>query len=187
MEINNISNNLNNMEKIPFFVYGTLMKNFKNHKHIFKNLKDIQIKKAELEQATLYHFEMGFPGVYKSNILNQEKNETVKGELIFLDKVKEEAYNKLIQNLDFLEGFTEEKKPDFDYFRELTQVKVFVNEGSSAKFEFIEAWVYWCNLDLNFYKNIKIENGDWRKFMEDEDNLNLYGAKEDDSGPPKFD
>jgi len=177
----NTNNNSNNKMKknIPFFVYGTLMKNFRNHNHVFKIIKNIEIKKAELEQASLYHFEIGFPGAYASKGINQ----TIKGELIFLDKINEETYDNLIHNLDYLEGFTEEKKPDFDYVRELTQIKV-SNEGRSDSY-FIEAWVYWCKLDLNVYENFKIEDGDWRKFMENKSNFDLLSIKEDDSGPPK--
>ena len=80
------SDNFCNMKNIPFFVYGTLMKNFSNHYHIFKNITNMEIKKGELEQACLYHFDMGFPGVYEL----KEENKTVKGELIFLNKINEE-------------------------------------------------------------------------------------------------
>lgn len=169
----NISSNTNKMNHTPFFVYGTLMKNFRNHNHIFKNISILDVIKGELEGAKLFHFDMGFPGIYESN----NKNDNIKGELILLNELVEENYNLVMKKLDYLEGFTTDKKPNYDYIRKKSKIKI-----SQPESEFIEAWVYWCNLDLKKYENFEIEDGDWRKFMENENNRNLFNLKEDNSG-----
>jgi len=175
-----LSSNSKNSIQLPFFVYGTLMQNFRNHNHMFKNFKFLKIQEAVLEYVSLYHFEMGFPGVYES----ENKGDVVKGELISLDKIEKFMYENLVKNLDYLEGFIEEKKPDYDYLRKVCKVRVIKEDMSS---EYIDAWVYFCNLDLNIYPNKKVECGDWKKFMHKERIKNGNDKIiEDDSGPAKY-
>jgi gamma-glutamylcyclotransferase (GGCT)/AIG2-like uncharacterized protein YtfP len=151
-------------KNIPIFVYGSLLKNFWNYKHIFGEFGDLTIIKCEIENAILYHFDLGYPGIYEST----NKKDTVKGELIILDNFEKDKYDKIIKNLDYLEEFNEEEDNSNNfYIRKLSKIKII---GNNKKIKFIDAWVFWCNMDIKEYNSIKIENGDWREFMKNQIN-----------------
>ena len=79
------------MERLPFFVYGTLRKMFHNHGFIVNAFKDVE--DAEIK-GTLT-FEGGLPWVYRDN------DAVVKGELYTMS---DHVYEDVLRVLDRLEG-----------------------------------------------------------------------------------
>ncbi|OQS00614.1 hypothetical protein ACHHYP_03270 [Achlya hypogyna] len=138
--------------RLPFFVYGTLMKGFRNfEKHIrhFRSLRFLH-DRAYVAHADLYHFDMGYPGLYAS----ASDGRNVYGELLTVDDATE--YDQLLADLDALEEYFGPHDPNNEYDR--VQVRVFPEDASP-----LDAWVYYCKIPLDKAKE-RVESGDWRAY-----------------------
>ncbi|KDO30956.1 hypothetical protein SPRG_04144 [Saprolegnia parasitica CBS 223.65] len=138
--------------RLPFFVYGTLMKGFRNYdKHVrgFSSLRFLH-DRAYVEGAALYHFAYGYPGLYASS-----SADCVYGELLTADDPIE--YDQLLADLDALEEYFGPNDPSNEYDR--VRVQVHPTDGGP-----IDAWVYYCKIPLEKAKE-RVASGDWRAYM----------------------
>lgn len=126
------------------FVYGTLLKSFRNHERYLKGrIHRITPGKTH---GLLYHLPEGYPALIKGN-------EIIRGEIV--EPVDEE----LLKSLDWLEGFDEGRRNNL-YERYVR--KVFTDEG-----EEMNCWIYFYTNEKYARENgIPVPGGDWRKFME---------------------
>lgn len=133
------------MTKLPFFVYGSLLEGLYNHERILKG------QVTSINKATLEDHEMYSVGQYPAII---EGKGTIQGELV---EVKDFESN--IVRLDMLEGYYEDKPEASMYIREVKTVTL--EDGTK-----VEAYVYIWNRPL---PRVKVESGDWKKFINGED------------------
>lgn len=109
-------------EKIPLFVYGTLLTNYSNWSWALAPQKGVP---AKLQFARMYHLG-GFPGIKHS--LRDE--EVVIGELFYITREQ-------LEQIDRLEGYRSSAPEQSFYRREL----VTLMDGS-------EAYTYFYNRDV---------------------------------------
>lgn len=133
------------MNKLPFFVYGTLMSGLYNHRVISGYAESIV--EATLKNAQMYAIPGAFPYVVKS------ENGEVKGELIY---AKEHLYEDALASCDMLEGYIEGHNDCF-YNRE--KVIVTTSEG-----EEVEAWTYYAGTVAGYKAKI-VEDGNYKNFL----------------------
>ena len=159
------------MERIPIFVYGTLVpKNgFSNFQKVLGSRVDLfppgtdlssksddayTVAKAEFWR--IYHLE-GFPGCKKSS----ESTDVVTGALVWPSGTDEE-YQATILEADRLEKFNGEMgHTSNEYQRVETDTKTI--DGQTIK-----AYIYECLLDTS--KAEQVKHGNWPQFMK-ENNL----------------
>ena len=123
------------MERLPFFVYGTLRKMFHNHGFIINAFKDVE----DAEINGILTFENGLPWVYSPDC----EGLTVKGELYTMS---DHIYDDVLRVLDRLEGH-----PTM-----YTRTEVETLEGNKC-------WCYIAN--GSFSRHDVIESGDFAEFM----------------------
>lgn len=126
------------------FVYGTLMKNFRNYKRYLEGrISRITPGKT---YGLLYHLPEGYPALL-------EGNEIVEGEII------EPVDKKLLKALDRLEDYVEGRSSNL-YERKIREI--LTEDG-----EKVTCWIY-IYTDERYAKEngILIPDGNWRKFME---------------------
>lgn len=128
----------------PFFVYGTLMTGYGNHRVVMDYVKDI--KEATVKGFDIYPYG-GFPFV-------KPGNSVVMGQLIY---VNDDDYQAALQNCDWLEGYTEGRSGNM-YERET--VTVTTEDGKE-----VEAWIY-VGHSFDSSKKEKIESGSWRDYTD---------------------
>ncbi|OQR96822.1 hypothetical protein THRCLA_21979 [Thraustotheca clavata] len=116
------------MTSVPFFVYGTLMKGFRNYEKHVSHYKSLRFIKSTwyVKNAQLYHFPQGYPGMYPS-----QDGGKVYGEVLTVDDPAE--YAQLLSDLDALEEYFGPNDLSNEYDR--VQIQVFDQESNA-----INAW-----------------------------------------------
>mgnify|MGYP003977394671 CR=1 FL=1 len=96
----------------PFFVYGTLLRNFRNYNTFLKPKEHaIRITAGSVKGFHLVHFNEGYPGMFLNS---KNQNTTVAGEIIYpKDK---ETYEDLQKKLDHLEGYDPNDDPENNFY-----------------------------------------------------------------------
>ena len=139
---NELKNNKIHLNKV--FVYGTLMENFWNHKRYLEGRIN-RITPGKI-QGLLYHLPEGYPALIPGDGI-------VKGEII------EPVDEKLLKSLDRLEDYREGRSNNL-YVREIKNI--LTEDGKN-----MTCWVYIYTDERYARENgILVQNGDWRKFME---------------------
>ena len=129
------------MEKLPFFVYGTLIPDQPNY-YLWKD-SIVDTKNGLIQNYQL--FDMG----YYPMIVKSEGN-NVYGMLMY---IKNEDYDKIIKIIDNLEGYDSENHGSSAYNREMCDVEL--ESGEVEK-----AWFYLGNIKyIQSEKNV--ESGNW--------------------------
>ena len=126
------------------FVYGTLMRNFSNHKRYLEGrINRITSGKTH---GLLYHLPEGYPALLPGE-------GTVEGEII------EPVDEKLLRSLDWLEDYDERRSSNL-YIREIKDI--FTEDGKE-----LPCWVY-IYADEKYAKEngFLVLDGNWKKFME---------------------
>ena len=86
-------------DQLPFFLYGTLMTGFRNHKSVVRG-RHTSCRPAKLSGAVIFAYEAGFPGMYPASP-EDDLNSFVCGQLLtFSPKV----YASVMRDMDALEG-----------------------------------------------------------------------------------
>ena len=133
------------MERLPFFVYGTLIPDQPNYylwKDSIINTKNGLIKDYQL-------FDMGhYPMIVESN------GDTVHGMLIY---IKNEDYDKITKIIDNLEGYNPEKHGSSAYNREIHDIEL---ENRESK----KAWIYIGSKEY-INEESTVEGGNWVKHI----------------------
>ncbi len=136
------------------FVYGTLMKGFRNYKKYLKG-KVITREPARVK-GRLYHLKnKDYPGLI-------EGNDYINGELITI-----KDFSETIIRLDNLEGFYSTNKSHNEYNRILTDVEKIETA------ELVKAFLYQYNCQDKKEleeKNDYIPCGNWREYLKDREN-----------------
>ena len=136
-----------------FFVYGSLMKRYKNfNRFLRKKVKNIQLAYC---QGFLYHLPIGFPGL----ITLDDCQDLVVGELMsFGNPVK------VMRALDQLEGYYPDNSRKSVYIRKKLPIIVEV-DAENQEFEERDAWVYTYPLEHmtpEHQKEYFISCGNWK-------------------------
>ena len=133
------------MEKLPFFVYGTLIPDQPNYylwKDSIVSTKDGLIKNYQL-------FDMGhYPMIVES------EGNNVYGMLMY---VKNEDYTKVTKIIDNLEGYNPENHGSSAYNREMRDIEL--EDGKIEK-----AWIYIGSKEYVNEEN-KVKDGNWVKHI----------------------
>ena len=133
------------MNRLPFFVYGTLIPDQPNYylwKDSIVSTKDGLIKNYQL-------FDMGhYPMIVES------KGNNVYGMLMY---VKNEDYTKVTKIIDNLEGYNPENHGSSAYNRELRDIEL--EDGEIEK-----AWIYIGSKEYVNEEN-KVKDGNWVKHI----------------------
>ena len=130
------------------------MQGYHNHKQTFKGLKVSSILKAYVHNAKLYHFEAGYPGLYKSDNVHHR----VFGEWIEFgstDDVEQALYRT-----DCLEEYFGPGDPRNLYERE--SIQVHFQDSSAPKL----GWIYVCRADPPRDNQTLPNPANWSEFME---------------------
>lgn len=135
------------MEQLPFFVYGTLRNGFHNYEWALKGNTTYEFD-AKLEGYEMYSAGP-FPFIVHGGVWS------VKGELMGID---EDRYDKVMSQLDHLEGYNP-NHPERSHYKRL-EVMVSIEGGLPVR-----AWTYIYNRPTNGMQ--KIRSGDWAKFYEE--------------------
>lgn len=133
------------MERLPFFVYGTLIPDQPNYylwKDSIADTKNGIIKNHQL-------FDMG----HYPMILQSEGN-NVHGMLMY---VNDEDYEKITKIIDNLEGYNPENHGNSAYNREMRDIEL--KNGESEK-----AWIYIGSKEYVKEEN-GVNNGNWVKHI----------------------
>ena len=133
------------MNRLPFFVYGTLIPDQPNYylwKDSIVSTKDGLIKNYQL-------FDMGhYPMIVES------KGNNVYGMLMY---VKNEDYSKVTKVIDNLEGYNPENHGSSVYNREMRDIQL---EGGEIE----KAWIYIGSKEYVNEEN-KVKGGNWVKHI----------------------
>jgi gamma-glutamylcyclotransferase (GGCT)/AIG2-like uncharacterized protein YtfP len=133
------------MERLPFFVYGTLIPEQPNY-YLWKD-SIITTKKGSIENYQL--FDMGhYPMITESNGKN------VSGMLMY---IKTEDYDKITKIIDNLEGYNPENHGNSAYNREIRDIKL--EDGKLEK-----AWIY-IGTEKYIKKENAVKDGNWVKHI----------------------
>ena len=136
---------VNVMERLPFFVYGTLIPNQPNYylwKDSITDTKNGIIRNYQL-------FDMGhYPMIVES------EGNNVEGMIVY---IKTEDYSKITKIIDNLEGYNPENHGKCAYNREIKDIEL--ENGESEK-----AWIY-IGSEEYIMKENAVEGGNWVKHM----------------------
>ena len=154
----------------PFFVYGTLMKGFRNQVKCLPTavIEHISVGCFAPERGVcLTHFPGGYPGMYYCR--DEDSPAAVVGEIVL---VKEKHVDNAVKVLDALEEYYGPEDPRNRYYRETVLVR------DEATQETISCDTYFCLEDRSSGTDVQPEEGkiSWRKFME---SAGLEGAGDD--------
>lgn len=159
-------------ERLPFFVYGTLMTGYGNHANVVRG-RFTRATAAALAGARIYHFDVGFPGMYRG-----AADESVVGQLL---DVPLAVYDDVLRELDALESYYAPRHPGNMYERIAIEVAVGAGapmvlgpaagaaDTSAGRGEssacIVRAWAYECLLELSTISAAAVPDGNWRRFM----------------------
>ena len=136
---------VNVMERLPFFVYGTLIPNQPNYylwKDIITDIKNGIIRNYQL-------FDMGhYPMIVES------EGNNVEGMLMY---IKTENYDKITKIIDNLEGYNPENHGNCAYNREIKNIEL--ENGESEK-----AWIY-IGSEAFVKEENAVKDGNWVKHI----------------------
>jgi len=136
---------VNPMEKLPFFVYGTLIPEEPNYylwKDSIANTKNGLIRNHQL-------FDMGhYPMIIESD------GNKVYGMIMY---IKDEDYDKIIKVIDNLEGYNPENHGSSAYNRVIRDIEL--EDGKIEK-----AWIYVGSKEYVKEENA-VKNGNWVKHI----------------------
>ena len=136
---------VNPMEKLPFFVYGTLIPEEPNYylwRDSIANRKNGLIKSHQL-------FDMGhYPMIVES------EGNNVYGMVMY---IKDEDYDKITKIIDNLEGYNPENHGSSAYNREIRDIEL--EDGETEK-----AWIYIGSREYVKEENA-VKNGNWVKHI----------------------
>ena len=133
------------MEKLPFFVYGTLIPDQPNY-YLWKD-SIVSTKNGLIKNYQL--FDMGhYPMIVES------KGNNVHGMLMY---VKNEDYEKIAKIIDNLEGYNPENHGSSAYNREIRDIEL--EDGKIEK-----AWIYIGSKEYVNEEN-KVKDGNWVKHI----------------------
>lgn len=134
--------------KLPVFVYGTLRKGHGNYRNYL-------LGKTAHEAKALFTGKMfSVHGSFPALLIGGEK---IVGELMY---IKPENFDRVLQNLDRLEGFRPQDPQHSMYVRREARV---YNETDGT---FVDAYVYYWNSSYKGFKHVT--SGDWNEFEEHE-------------------
>ena len=132
------------MNRLPFFVYGTLIPEQPNF-YLWKN-SIVATKKGLIQNYQL--FDMGhYPMIVES------EGNNVHGMLIY---IKNEDYDKITKVIDNLEGYNPENHGSSAYKREIRDIEA---ENSLEK-----AWIYIGSEEYVKKENV-VKDGNWIKHI----------------------
>lgn len=134
---------------LPFFVYGTLMTGYANHRAIFESLP-LNIERASV-RGSLYHLPEGYPALLPGK-------EQVYGELI-TPRCSAAEYAQLVNRMDELEGFGGVGEPDNLYNREALLVET--AQGSLRAYGYL-----YVDTEYAQERGTHIPHGDWRRYIQ---------------------
>ena len=133
------------MERLPFFVYGTLIPDQPNYylwKDSIADTKNGIIKNYQL-------FDMGhYPMIVKS------EGNNVHGMLMY---VNDKDYEKITKIIDNLEGYNPENHGSSAYNREMRDIEVYSGELEKA-------WIY-IGSEKYIKKENAVKDGNWVKHI----------------------
>lgn len=118
------------------FVYGTLMKGFRNHDHYLENKNP---NCTDSIRARMYTYNGSFPYI----ILTNNPIDIVKGEVYEIDQ-------RVLNNLDYLEGYD----PESDYSHYIRKETITLKHK-------LTVFVY--ELADQPKQNMRIRSGDWKQ------------------------
>ena len=133
------------MERLPFFVYGTLIPDQPNY-YLWKD-SIVATKKGLIQNYQL--FDMGhYPMIVES------EGNNVHGMLIY---IKNEDYDKITKVIDNLEGYNPENHGSSAYKREIRDIEL--EDGETEK-----AWIYIGSEEYVKKENV-VKDGNWIKHI----------------------
>lgn len=137
------------MTEVKLFVYGTLMKGFRNYERYFESADVISVERA-YTNGTLYHLNR------KACPALVEGKQKIWGELIKFNDDKDLTF---LKRLDNLEEYFENSN---EVMYERKKATVFLENGEKE-----EAYVYFYvnNKNMNKYEPLLVPSGDWKRFM----------------------
>jgi len=135
--------------QLPIFVYGTLRPGERNYTYFLEG------KTTAEHAAFLLHYEM-YDGAYPY-ILSTKKNGKIRGNLL---SVRSDAYRKVLQSLDALEGFDSSDRAHSEYIRVMKKVVCICPNHRLVP---TWAWIYHANRSLlgDLAGRRIIPSGDW--------------------------
>jgi len=137
------------MERLPFFVYGTLIPGQPNY-YLWKD-SIVTTKKGLIKNYQL--FDMGhYPMITESNGKN------VSGMLMY---IKTEDYDQMTKIIDNLEGYNPEKHGSSAYNREIREIEL--EDGKLEK-----AWIY-IGSEKYIKKENAVKDGNWVKHVSEKE------------------
>jgi len=135
----------NPMERLPFFVYGTLIPDQPNY-YLWKD-SIVDTKKGLISNYQL--FDMGhYPMIVESEANN------VYGMIMY---IKNEDYEKISKIIDNLEGYNPENHGSSAYNREMREIEL--ENGEKEK-----AWIY-VGSEEYISKENAVKDGNWVKHI----------------------
>ncbi|MCF6464782.1 gamma-glutamylcyclotransferase family protein [Clostridium sp. Cult2] len=135
------------MAKVKLFVYGTLMKGYRNYKKYFEKANVINIRKA-YTKGVLYHLNK------KDCPALVEGNEKVWGQLI---EFNDDENLTFLKELDDMEKYFENSN---EVMYERKEVNVFMENGEREK---AYAYIFINIKNMDIYEPEHIVTGDWQK------------------------
>jgi gamma-glutamylcyclotransferase (GGCT)/AIG2-like uncharacterized protein YtfP len=164
-------------ELLPFFVYGTLQRGFKNFSNVIRDryeriLPERTSVEADsmsnvaiyIERFTVFHFD-GFPGIYVS----EDVRDRVYGELIYLPS---KDYHAIVRDLDYLEEYFGPSDPRNVYEREIVRVTI---ETSPSNDEYVSAFTYRCLLPQA--SGTPVKGGNWATWLREHALVDVADAR----------
>ncbi|EJL31691.1 gamma-glutamylcyclotransferase [Brevibacillus sp. BC25] len=143
--------NVNNQnDKLPVFVYGTLLTGFGNHRNYVKPYKHEATPATILGE--IYHLPAGYPGLLKGE-------QEVVGEIVTFAP---DMYEQALAGLDELETYYGEGDPRNEYERIIVSATI---EGTA---QVVNVYVYrYLDRDLVKQTGVHIPHGNWRRYMQE--------------------
>ncbi|WP_064203361.1 gamma-glutamylcyclotransferase family protein [Brevibacillus brevis] len=137
-------------DKLPVFVYGTLLAGFGNHRIYVKPYKH-EATPATI-QGEIYHLPAGYPGLLKGE-------QEVVGEIVMFAP---DVYEQALAGLDELETYYGESDPRNEYERIIVPATM---EGTD---QVVSVYVYrYLDQDLVKQTGVHISHGNWRRYMQE--------------------
>ena len=133
------------MERLPFFVYGTLIPDQPNY-YLWKD------SIADRKNGLIRNYQLFDMGHYPMIVESEGNN--VEGMLMY---IKSEDYNKITKVIDNLEGYNPEKHGDSAYNREIRDIEL--ENGELEK-----VWIYIGSKEYVKKENI-VKGGNWVKHI----------------------
>lgn len=131
-----------NNKQLPVFVYGTLRKGYGNYLRLLEGKTDTIM---EANTTGEMYSVGGFPAVVPGA-------DTIIGELVY---IKPKLYDKVMADLDRLEGYVPEDINQSMYIRKVVDVV-------TASGKVVEAYIYIWNSGVTSLP--KVHSGDWKQF-----------------------